>query len=53
MFLKEEKICYKMVFTFCVKIQSIVRNRVGKLKFKQMKTNLSKRGLATKDLKAF
>jgi len=30
MFLKEEKICYKMVSTLCIYVKPIVRNRVAK-----------------------
>jgi len=38
MFLKEEKICYKMVYnTLCLGSANLQRNRVGKLEFKQTK----------------
>jgi len=38
-FLKEEKVCYKMVY--------YTRNRVAKLEFKQAKKGLYREGLGT------
>jgi len=37
LFSKEEKICYKMVYYIYVSIKPVVRNRIGKLEFTQMK----------------
>jgi len=50
---KEEKIYYKMLYLHFVFrfSQSIVRNHVGKLEFKQTKTDFSEKGLALKRLK--
>jgi len=52
MFLKEEKICYKMVYdilhiTLYIFVKPIVRNRVEKFEITQMKNRLFIKGLGT------